>query len=59
MPGPKHSSRDDRGAGPRWPAAETPPAGSTDHELALSLPDWDLLPPAEFLDRRASRRERP
>ena len=29
---------------PEWPAAR-------DHEMAVTLPDWDLLPPAEFIVR--------
>ncbi|HEX3782159.1 MAG TPA: hypothetical protein VHX38_21060 [Pseudonocardiaceae bacterium] len=31
---------------PAWPAAR-------DHEMAVALPDWDLLPPAEFIARHA------
>lgn len=33
----------------------TPEQDSTGRELALQLPDWDLLPPAEFLDRHQGR----
>ena len=29
-----------------------PRHGLDDREIALRLPDWDLLPPAEFLNRR-------
>lgn len=28
---------------------------SRGHELALQLPDWDLVPPTEFLDRARGR----
>jgi hypothetical protein len=31
---------------PAWPAAR-------DTEVAVALPDWDLLPPAEFIARHA------
>lgn len=32
------------------------PGPCADDELALTLPEWDLLPPAEFLDRHSRRR---
>ncbi len=33
------------------------PAGpAADDAVALTLPGWDLLPPAEFLDRHPRRR---
>ncbi|XVV00581.1 hypothetical protein ACQPW3_24480 [Actinosynnema sp. CA-248983] len=33
-----------------------PRHAAVDGEMALRLPDWDLLPPAEFLDRRRGGR---
>lgn len=33
----------------------SPEQDSTGRELALQLPDWDLLPPTEFLDRHQGR----
>jgi hypothetical protein len=36
----------DTKAAPAWPVAR-------DNEVAVALPDWDLLPPAEFIARHA------
>ncbi|GAB2995662.1 hypothetical protein LWP59_24865 [Amycolatopsis acidiphila] len=44
------ANRDDT---PRPPAPPPPPV--QERETALALPDWDLLPPAEFLVRRRRR----
>jgi hypothetical protein len=45
--------------GPRIePTEPVEPAGrhaEPDLELAIALPEWNLLPPAEFLDRHPRR----
>ncbi|PRY34270.1 hypothetical protein [Umezawaea tangerina] len=46
---PRHDASPERGTAIARQAA-------VDGELALALPQWDLLPPAEFLDRRHRRR---
>ncbi len=42
------------------PAEREQPAqprhGLDDRDVALHLPEWDLLPPAEFLNRHPRRR---
>ncbi|TCO59752.1 hypothetical protein [Actinocrispum wychmicini] len=41
---------------PQQPVGRHEPAQSTmDTELAIALPEWNLLPPAEFLDRHPRR----
>ncbi|GHH44274.1 hypothetical protein [Lentzea cavernae] len=50
MPGPAHSQ--DQTA--RLPVTEARHAVS-ERDIALQLPEWDLLPPAEFLDRHRRR----
>ncbi|WP_309113103.1 hypothetical protein [Saccharothrix sp.] len=42
--------------GPPTTEAAVPRHAVVDGEMALRLPDWDLLPPAEFLDRRRGGR---
>lgn len=50
MPGPMFDKPADRD--------QPPPSrhGIDDREVALRLPEWDLLPPAEFLNRRPRKR---
>ncbi|WP_439657461.1 hypothetical protein ACSHWB_34415 [Lentzea sp. HUAS TT2] len=50
MPGPAHSHDQT----PREPA-NTPRHGVAERDIALQLPEWDLLPPVEFLDRHRRR----
>ncbi|WP_167974603.1 hypothetical protein [Lentzea indica] len=50
MPGPAHS-QDQTTNQP----ATTPRHGVAERDIALELPEWDLLPPAEFLDRHRRR----
>jgi hypothetical protein len=49
MPGPAHSQEQR----PNQPSV--PRHGVADRDIALELPAWDLLPPAEFLDRHRRR----
>ncbi|WP_157528292.1 hypothetical protein [Nocardia sp. NRRL S-836] len=52
MPGPAHSQEQDQ----RLPQpAAAPRHGAAERDIALELPAWDLMPPAEFLDRRRRR----
>lgn len=48
MPGPEI----ERTASHSRPQHEAQPQA----EVAIALPEWNLLPPAEFLDRHAGRR---
>ncbi|MFJ8959027.1 hypothetical protein ACIRG5_06520 [Lentzea sp. NPDC102401] len=50
MPGPAHSHEQTT----RLPVTE-PRHGVSERDIALELPEWDLLPPAEFLDRHRRR----
>ena len=50
MPGPAHS-QDQRLPQP----PTTPRHGVAERDIALELPQWDLLPPVEFLDRHRGR----
>jgi hypothetical protein len=40
---------------PERPEAPDPKRVLRDDEVALDLPGWDLLPPAEFLHRHARK----
>ncbi|MCR3750277.1 MULTISPECIES: hypothetical protein [Lentzea] len=50
MPGPAHSQDQT----PPQPVT-APRHGVAERDIALELPEWDLMPPAEFLDRRGKR----
>ncbi|MGI5499005.1 hypothetical protein [Lentzea sp. CA-135723] len=50
MPGPAHSQEQQHQHQP--PVARH---GVADQDIAVQLPAWDLLPPAEFLDRHRRR----
>jgi hypothetical protein len=36
---------------PDRPASSDPDRDASGHAIAVRLPDWDLVPPTEFLDR--------
>jgi hypothetical protein len=42
--------------GPEIEKTAPQPQPQPQAELAIALPEWNLLPPAEFLDRHAGRR---
>ncbi len=46
---------DDPGSAPPPPAHGDDLHDSRGHELAMRLPEWDLVPPTEFLDRTRGR----
>ena len=50
-------SEPEPGAGRAHERLETPERerDSRGHDLAMHLPDWDLVPPTEFLDRTRGR----
>ena len=50
MPGPVH--RQDQTT---HQPVTTPRHGADERDIALELPEWDLLPPVEFLDRHRRR----
>ncbi len=51
MPGPAHSQ--DHTAHQQQVTA--PRHGVSERDIALELPEWDLMPPVEFLDRHRRR----
>ena len=53
MPGPDFGRRDESSPARR---AEERTVVLPDPELAIDLPEWNLLPPAEFLERHPRRR---
>jgi len=54
MPGPDFGRRDE--SSPPARQVEERAGTSPDPELAIALPEWNLLPPAEFLERHPRRR---
>ncbi|MFD9736269.1 hypothetical protein [Umezawaea sp. NPDC059074] len=54
MPGPDFG--ESREPSPPAHRHEERTAAPPDSELAIALPEWNLLPPAEFLQRHSRRR---
>jgi hypothetical protein len=51
MPGPTFEAQEPAGR-----HGAPPPAAPPEPKLAITLPEWNLLPPTEFLDRHPRQR---